>query len=151
MGAWGPGPFDNDDAMDLLLAYEERGTDALREVLAQPDDRQGDGFIDADLGGRLIALGEIVAACHGHPMRGGPSDFPMGADPERFKVQMAAHASDVRAEPALLAGARGAVNGLLANPKVSELAGLWQEGQQLDAFARTIADLEARLAKAAAS
>ncbi|MGZ9810578.1 DUF4259 domain-containing protein [Pseudoroseicyclus sp. H15] len=149
MGAWGPGPFDNDDAMDLLLDYEERGVEPLLEVLALPDDALGDGFIDAPLGGQLIALGEIVAASHGHPRTSGPSDFAMGADPHRLLKQMTAHAEAVRAEPKLLAGARGAVTGVLANPKVSELGAVWQEGGQLDAFAQTINDIEIRLRRVA--
>ncbi|NDV01678.1 DUF4259 domain-containing protein [Pseudoroseicyclus tamaricis] len=149
MGAWGPGPFDNDDAMDLLLDYEGQGVGVLLDVLQEPNDAEGDGFIDAPLGGQLIALGEIVAACHGRPFTAGPSDYAMGGDPARLQAQMKAHAEAVKAEPRLLEGARAAVNGLLANPKVSELAALWQEGEQLEGFARTISDLETRLRKVA--
>jgi hypothetical protein len=69
MGAWGWGPFDNDDAADWVGEF--RGADrdtglravgaALRTVAeARPDD-----YLDAPEGTMAVAAAEVVAAVHG--------------------------------------------------------------------------------------
>ncbi|MEL7447155.1 MAG: DUF4259 domain-containing protein [Pseudomonadota bacterium] len=61
MGAWGTGPFDNDDALDF--ASEITSTDDLCAVLEQVvDDEQ----MDANLACRIVVVAECVAAMHGH-------------------------------------------------------------------------------------
>ena len=60
MGAWGAGPFENDDAMDWAIDLEESGdvgfvVEALRAA-------ESDGYLDAPEGSVTIAAAEVVAA-----------------------------------------------------------------------------------------
>lgn len=93
MGAWGPGPFENDDALDwtdmflnapdgvgdgesenvgklayLLgpLAGIANSTDAEQDADGESDEDEG-GEIDVDLAGHAIAAAEVIAAIHGKP------------------------------------------------------------------------------------
>jgi len=149
MATWGPGPFDNDQAMDLLLAYEEKGAVVLTDLMKQW--ARADTYIDADLAAYTIAAGEIVAACHGVPMRSTPAEGPRGADPATLRNRLIAHKEAVAADAQLLIAVRAHVNPTLMNPLHSELAELWseEEGEEgtLDFRAR-LEGLEVRLAEA---
>jgi len=67
MGAWGTGPFDNDDAADLLteLAGMDAGGRAQRvqTALTLPD-----GYLEVDSGSMAIAAAALVAASNGMPL-----------------------------------------------------------------------------------
>jgi hypothetical protein len=69
MGAWGNGPFDNDDAADLLT--ELAGIDAagraqrVQTALILPD-----GYLDVDSGSMAIAAAALVAAASGMKLDG---------------------------------------------------------------------------------
>jgi hypothetical protein len=62
MGAWGPGPFENDDAYDWLTGFAEqpkqvRLLGALRDVL-----RDRDEYLDASESSQAVAAAAVVAA-----------------------------------------------------------------------------------------
>jgi len=65
MGAWGPGPFENDDAMDFIGDLADGPTaelpDRLREALTLPE-----GYIESPEGAEAIAAAALVAARQGY-------------------------------------------------------------------------------------
>jgi hypothetical protein len=64
MGAWGAGPFDNDDALDWLAALSaSRDFAAGREAL----DVASDDHLEAPEASMALAAAEVVAAALGHP------------------------------------------------------------------------------------
>ena len=131
MGAWGSGPFDNDDAGDWVWELEDDvdGSviiDALSVVVDTPIDEQP----EAPDCSNALAAAEIVAAALGHR---GP-ELPTEAS-----VWISAHASLV--EPGLIALATGAVERIAID---SELKDLWDEAGD-DAWAAGVSDLLSRL------
>jgi hypothetical protein len=113
MGAWGSGPFDNDDASDWV--YELEGADDLslcRDALEEA--ALVSGYLDVGEGTKALAAAEVVAAAAGR--RG--SDLPEDVD---------AWLDTIRPEPTPddLALARRAVERVKGND--SELAELWAE------------------------
>jgi hypothetical protein len=64
MGAWGTGPFDNDDAVDFAASLDdlepEHRADAIREALA--DAAAETDYLERDTGGAAIAAAALVAA-----------------------------------------------------------------------------------------
>ena len=69
MGAWGPGAFENDTALDF--AAEIRTAQDLADALTI---RTPDQPIDADTACRIVVVAECVAAMRGHPS----DDMPGG-------------------------------------------------------------------------
>ena len=69
MGAWGPGAFENDTALDF--AAEIRTAQDLADALTI---RTPDQPIDADTACRIVVVAECVAAMRGHPS----DDMPRG-------------------------------------------------------------------------
>lgn len=70
MGTWGRGPFDNDDAADVLadlgsLTPPERAA-VVTSLLAAPSP----DYLEVDEGQTLVALAALVAASLGHPVDG---------------------------------------------------------------------------------
>ena len=66
MGAWGSGPFDNDDAMDWVAELESaRDVGVVRSALESVTD--ADGYIEAPVGSVALASAEVVAALRGKP------------------------------------------------------------------------------------
>src|SRR6266849_7464272 len=67
MAAWGPGSFENDDAMDWVIGLAEGSGDAvLREALT-PVARTDGRYLEAPDCSIAIAAAEAVAAARGHP------------------------------------------------------------------------------------
>jgi hypothetical protein len=64
MGAWGTGPFDNDDAADFAASLDhlepEFRVGAIRTVLAEAAEQSG--YLDRDVGGAAVAAAALVAA-----------------------------------------------------------------------------------------
>lgn len=64
MGAWGTGPFDNDDAADFAVSLDHLEPDyrvgAIRAVLAQAAKQTG--YLERDAGGAAVAAAALVAA-----------------------------------------------------------------------------------------
>jgi len=64
MGSWGPGPFENDHAMDLLSIETARWASELREALDDPDTSWD------DLEGLLVYVPLVTLAGKATGMRG---------------------------------------------------------------------------------
>ena len=127
MGAWGSGPFENDDALDF--AGEIKTCDDLLEEASIEVD-----FIEADKASRLIIVGECVAAMRGH----GHADMP---------EDLAARIADF-GEPSLelMECAQESVSIVITN---SELADLWADGPDRAGFNLAMTDLIERLGRPA--
>lgn len=129
MGAWGDGPFENDDAGDWVYDLEKT-TDAslLRSTL---ESGTGDDYLEAPDGANAIAAAEVVAAAMGRPA---PSL------PDEVTAWVAANAATVT--PDVVDLARRAVDRVVADD--SELRELWDEAGS-DEWLRLTADLRSRL------
>lgn len=114
MGAWGPGSFDNDDALDLVAdVVDGGGMDVIESAFAILRDGE---LLEAPEASAAVAAAEIVAAMDGRPA----ADFP----PEAAEwVQ--AHGAAPR--PALVRQARAAAGRVRED---SELKTLWEEGEE---------------------
>lgn len=66
MGAWGSGPFDNDDAMDFVGDLMDGSTadlvSRLHEALDLPED-----YVESPDGSSAVAAAALVAASRGYP------------------------------------------------------------------------------------
>lgn len=129
-GAWGPGAFENDDALDWVrLCIESKDgavvASALKAAL-QPGDLQ------APEAAAAIAAAEVVAAARGKPSAKLPkqlSDWLI----HQPKQEIAKYAPI----------ARKALN-RAKDPRVSELGQLWEESAEKQ-WTSAVAELETRL------
>lgn len=133
MGAWGAGPFDNDNAMDFVLEIES--LDDIKRVLVASNE-EGHVLIspevDSDLSCRIIVAGECIAAMRGHPS----PDLP---------DELAKRLHGFGAAPLdLLALVRANISAVMSR---SELLELWAEAEPEDraAFNLAMTDLVERL------
>jgi hypothetical protein len=66
MGAWGTGPFDNDDAADFSVSLDhldpECRVSAIRATLTLAAEQTG--YLERDAGGAAVAAAALVAAQH---------------------------------------------------------------------------------------
>lgn len=131
MGAFGTGPFDNDDALDLLSECVDSPALTLRVALQAA---QGD-YVEVDAGGRAWAAAEIVALAFG---RGELTDLPSSAAELVLRIKP----NDTLRALALRAIERLGREG-------SELAELWAETPDEDTFRARLEDLRSRLVDAA--
>jgi Domain of unknown function (DUF4259) len=131
MGAWGPGPFENDDALDFLVELEAAtdwsgvvdALDAVAEA-GTPD------YIEAPEASVAVAAAEVVAAALGSPRGDLPSEvLAWVAGPGRHGSPPAA-ALAIRAVERVVAA--------------SELAELWADEND-HAWQAAVADLSRRL------
>jgi hypothetical protein len=64
MGAWGTGPFDNDDAADFAVSLDhlepEQRAGAIRDILVKVVDESN--YLERDAGGAAVAAAALVAA-----------------------------------------------------------------------------------------
>lgn len=68
MGAWGPGPFQNDQALEWLAEIEEQDDPTLiDDAIDTVIDAGDDDHLDADECQAAIAAAELVAAMGGKP------------------------------------------------------------------------------------
>ena len=129
MGAWGYGPFENDDAGDWIWGLENASDfDVVQAAFQTVVDSSE--YADAPSCSEAIAAGEVVAASLGRPLGGLPEEVPRWAPENR----------DVPAE--VVSACRLA---LAAIESRSELRDLWEEAAELDAWLQTIRDLNARI------
>lgn len=67
MGAWGTGPFDNDDAADFAASLDHLEphyrVGAIRAVLTQAAEQTG--YLDRDAGGAAVAAAALLASQRG--------------------------------------------------------------------------------------
>jgi hypothetical protein len=129
MGAWGPGHFENDAALDWLAGLEdERG---LRRALVAVAEAPADAYLEVDACSEALAAAEVAAACGGRP----GDDLPaaVGYFAERHPGIAAGDLLDL---------ARGAVKRVGA---ASELQELWDEGARNEAWHAAVDWLAERL------
>ena len=127
MGAWGIGPFDNDDAADWVYEVEDGGIATVRSALQAVAD---DDDPDSGVGAAAVAAAELVAAMAGSPSAG-LSDEAAALLPSLGP-----------ADAALVAQAIAAVGAARSR---GELAGLWEESDEHEAWLASLDDLTARL------
>lgn len=104
MGAWGNGPFDNDDAAELLEDIRD-GELYLAELL--PD--AGTRYIEADQGSMIVALAHLAAG-----------DLPEDGD---IEASMLADLQTPENKDRLRQG----LEAVLSGDTVSELHEMWSE------------------------
>lgn len=137
MGAWGCRPFDNDTALDwvqMLLEAEDDGP--LIEALGDALDPPATEYLDADLGSPALAAAETVSALAGAHGPFLPEELADWIDYQTTTVR--AVIVDKLRESAIAAVHR--VGG-----KQSELAELWAESDDVEAWRATLADVVRRL------
>lgn len=140
MGAFGPGSFENDDALDFAAELEASGAAALSEVLERAVG--GDGVRDAGLGAAALAAAEVVAALAGRPS---------GELPDEVKLWVADAGAGAGA--GLAAGGVEKLLGLARRALAvvtggdAELARLWAAAKpaELAGWQASVADLGRRL------
>ncbi len=130
MGAWGVGPFENDDAGDWVWQLEEAEDLGLvqgaLESAAEPD-----GYLESPASSEALAAAEVVAALAGHPA----PDLPDGV-----RDWVSAHPMTV--SPDLRSLARSAVARVASD---SELQELWADSDQGDEWQGRLEELQGRL------
>lgn len=118
MGAWGAGPFDNDDAQDFVLdladAPEQELQQRLADALALPD-----GYVEAPEASTAVAAAALVAIGAGM------------AAPESSTVADFVGSRAIPASPELRAAAKAALDRVVSED--SELWELWQDAGQAQA------------------
>jgi len=131
MGAWGPGPFQNDDASDWVwdLESDDDGSVVI-EALSIIVDTPIDDLPEATECNNALAAAEVVASARGPRSPGLPDEAI---------VWISAHAS--RIDRSWLTLASGAVERVML---YSELKDLWDETSD-DTWHAGVADLVARL------
>ncbi|MEZ5391945.1 MAG: DUF4259 domain-containing protein [Bryobacterales bacterium] len=131
MGAWGPGNFENDDALDLLGELSPGDAGPLEKLFdaACAAGMQGEE-IDATAAAQALAAAELVSAARGHA----PDDLPDDAIPLVKGLK----------KPAanLVEKAISAVSYVLMR---SELVELWAESDEPEAWNRVASGLVSRL------
>ena len=131
MGAWGIGPFDNDDVEDWLLELDDADSLELVEEAIAAVEAGGD-YLEAPDASVGLAAAEVIAATLDNPADELPESI------ERFVAGLEDPADDE-----LVARARAAVQRVVGED--SELRELWEETDDFDAWQATIADLLTRL------
>jgi hypothetical protein len=130
VGAWGVGPFDNDDAGDWIWQLEEAEDLALvqgaLETAAHPD-----GDLESSPSSEALAAAEVVAALVGHPA----PDLP-----DEVQNWVSAHPVTVSSD--LRALALTAVERVASN---SELQELWAESEEGGDWSKQVEELRGRL------
>ncbi len=132
MGSWGPGNFENDDALDLLGELSsDPNWKALTKLFQSVSacGMQGEEIVATD-SSRVMAAAELLAASRGHP----PEELPEEAS--KLLATMGKLAE------ALVEEAASAVSYVLMN---SELVELWAESDDPGEWNRVASGLVARL------
>ncbi|MCC6999846.1 MAG: DUF4259 domain-containing protein [Deltaproteobacteria bacterium] len=133
MGAFGPGSFENDDALDFAAELEASGAAALDDVLGRA--AGAEGARDAGLGAAALAAAEVVAALAGRPSRELPDEVKLWvADAELARPEV----------ERLLGLARRAVTIVAGD---SALARLWAAAKpaEHEGWRAALSDLQRRL------
>ena len=132
-GAWGMGPFENDDALDWVWELEESTDFSVIEAALRPATSSG-SYIEAPSGSYAIAAAEVVAALMGNPAENLPSEISSWVATQEMKPGSN-----------LIEWAKSAVTNVLSIEE-SELSQLWSEaGPGYDEWRDGLADLLKRL------
>ena len=130
MGAWGVGTFENDDASDWVYQLEEAGDLALVKsallAAAEPS-----GYLESPTCAEALAAAEVVAALAGRPAPDLPEEVHAWVKAHRQKVP-----GDLR---------QLALRALDQVAGDSELKELWQETDEMEAWADRVQELRGRL------
>jgi hypothetical protein len=133
MGAWGPGTFENDDAVSWLGSVGVLDLSDVAQALTAVEAAES---VEAPEASIALAAAELVAAVGGHPAPNLPEDA----------TRLVAGTREPPSQ-ALRELAASAVGRVVAN---SELRDLWEESADLERWEAIVADLEGRLKKTGA-
>jgi hypothetical protein len=133
MGAWGVLAFDNDDAGDWAYGLEEVDDLSLVESAMEVVEGAGDYLESPDAANALAAC-EVIARLQGQPGY-------TNAYTETVDNWVAAH--QVKPSAKLVARAGAVIDRILGNS--SELAELWRESDDGDAWVAAVEELRSRV------
>ncbi len=132
MGAWGPGNFENDAALDWLYDFGENDFRLIDRTLAGVAAMIEADELDADEASEVLAAAECVAAAAGFP----PDD------PPQELAEWLAENSPIQVKPEYIEMARKSVARVLAQ---SELRELWLESDEFGEWETAVRNLQSRL------
>jgi len=132
MGAWGMGPFENDDALDWVSDLSEGGVKCLTATFKELPKSKPDDDIETGQCCNAIAAAEVVAAMNGRGLKDLPEEITEWL------------ATKPKSTPELVALARSAIERI---GKDSELKDCWDEADPEDAkqWYASLKDLTNRL------
>jgi hypothetical protein len=114
MGAWGAGNFENDTALDWVLALEEsEGLSLVGQAIAEV--LEVDDYLDADVACIGLAAAEVVAALRDQP----PDELPE-------EVSRWVQVQEITPSDELVSDSLAAIE-KIRNDDGSELRELWEE------------------------
>jgi hypothetical protein len=129
-GAWGPGSFENDDALDWVQNHlKPRGQRAVDEAIRSVVENSV--YLQAPSCSRAIAACEVIAAAQGRGSDGTPKEIVFLAS------KLPAKQAD-----GLRSNARRALDKILAN---SELKDLWSDSRAYDKWKAAMVELKGRI------
>ncbi len=135
METWGVDSFENDDAKSWVAAYRDMGLFVAKSTMEVAlGDFEASGGVSADVARRAIVAAEAVGFAIG---RGSPAAQQAFAD---------APVADVGEAKALVPMVEDVLNAILSG---SELAMIWGETAENDAWCASVEALKARVAGAA--
>ncbi|QIN77634.1 DUF4259 domain-containing protein [Rubrobacter marinus] len=135
MGAWGPGIFENDDALDWVYGLgQARGPGPVSEALEAVVHDDG-GYLDASDCAMALAAAEVVAASAGSPGPGLPEEAAAWVREHGATVESGASALAVRAARAV------------RDAPGSELRELWEESGEAGEWYAAVDGLVSRLGR----
>lgn len=126
MGAWGTGPYENDAALDWRARYEEAGAGAIERAVRAV--LSSSGRVDTD----RAAEGVAAAATLAELLHAAPADGSARSE----AIDLTSLAPD-------------AIAALDRIVQTSELAELWAETDELEAWASAVRGIRAQLAAVA--
>ena len=132
MGAWGPGNFENDAALDWLYDFGENDFRLIDRTLAGVAAMVEADELDADEASEVLAAAECVAAAAGFPPENPPQEL----------AEWLAENSPIQVKPEFVTMARQSVARVLAK---SELRELWLESDEFAAWETAVTNLQSRL------
>ena len=133
MGAWGVGPFDNDDALQFIDVLTSTSAGIVAVALDAAASFPLEECLEATEGAMAVAAAEVVAAALDQPTPVVPAAVRAWVAGNRDRLDI-----DLTAPMAREAVAR-------VEAVDSELRELWEESDQLDAWRDAMTDLRARL------
>jgi hypothetical protein len=133
MGAWGVLAFDNDDAGDWAYGLEEVDDLSLVESAFEVVERAGD-YLEAPDASNALAACEVIARLQGKP--GYTNAYTETAD-----NWVAAH--PMKPSVKLVVRAEAVIDRILGEN--SELAELWRESEEADAWVAAVEELRERV------
>ena len=133
MGAWGVGPFDNDDAADWLAEFsEDPSLESVRIALEAVTDLGDSDYLEITECGAAIAAAEIVAV-HGRASIDLPEEVVAWVDEHEDNAAMEL------SELALCALARVKTD--------SEMESSWKDGAMRQEWIASVEELEGRVSR----